>query len=107
MRFVAIAWDADTFYRFLFISPPGATARLDPAFERTARSFHRLSDKEAAGIVPLRIRVVTAHQGDTVDGLARTMPVSQFPKEQLIVLNGMPPDYQLKPGDKVKVISAR
>jgi predicted Zn-dependent protease len=107
VRFVAIAWSEDTFYRFLFISPPNATARLTPAFERTARSLHRLSDSEAASIRPLRVRVVTARQGDTVESLARAMPVDRLQKEQLTVLNGMPADYQLKPGDKVKVISER
>jgi predicted Zn-dependent protease len=107
VRFVAIAWGEGAFYRFLFISPPSATARLAPAFERTARSFHRLSSSEAAAIRPLRIRVATARQGDTVDSLARAMPIDRFQKEQLVVLNGMPTDYRLKPGDKVKVISER
>lgn len=107
VRFVAIAASEDRFYRFLFISPPNATARLSAAFERTARSFHRLSDREVAAIRPLRVRVVTARQGDTIDSLARTMAVERLQKEQLIVLNGMPADYQLKPGDKVKVITDR
>jgi hypothetical protein len=35
------------------------------------------------------------------------MPIDRFQKEQLVVLNGMPTDYRLKPGDKVKVISER
>jgi predicted Zn-dependent protease len=107
VRFVAIAWSEDTFYRFLFVTPPNAMRGLDPAFQRTAQSFHRLSDAEAAAIRPLRVRIVTARQGDTLDSLARMMQVERLPKEQLIVLNGMPADYQVKPGDKVKIVSDR
>jgi predicted Zn-dependent protease len=39
--------------------------------------------------------------------VARAMPVDRLPKEHLIVLNGMPADYQLKPGDKVKIVDDR
>lgn len=107
LRFVAIAWNEDTFYRFLFVAPAGSIARLDPLFERTARSFRRLSAAEAASLRPLRVRVVTARAGDTVESLARAMPVENLHKERFLVLNGMPSDYRLGPGDKVKVISER
>jgi predicted Zn-dependent protease len=107
VRFVAIAWSEDTFYRFLFVTPPNGLRNLDPAFQRTAQSFHRLSEAEAAAIRPLRVRVVTVRQGDTIDSLARMMQVDRLQKEQLIVLNGMPADYQVKPGDKVKIVTDR
>jgi predicted Zn-dependent protease len=107
VRFVAIAWNEDTFYRFLFVTPPQITQRLEPEFQRTANSFRRLSDREVSAIRPYRVRVVTARSGDTVDSLASAMPVAQLRREHFIVLNGMPADYRLKPGDKVKVISDR
>jgi predicted Zn-dependent protease len=107
VRFVAIAWDEDTFYRFLFVAPPNAVGSLAPAFERTAHSFRRLSESEAAAIRPYRVRIVTARAGDTIDSLARSMPLDRLQREQLIVLNGMPANYELKPGDQVKVVRDR
>jgi predicted Zn-dependent protease len=50
---------------------------------------------------------VTARAGDTVDGFVRQMQVDRLPREQFIVLNGMPNEYQIKPGDQVKIVTDR
>ena len=107
VRFVAIRWDAQRFYRFIFAAPPNVSRSLDRAFERTAYSFRRISERDAASVRPLRVRVVTARPGDTLETFVRQMQVDRLPREELIVLNGMPNEYQIKPGDQVKIVTDR
>jgi predicted Zn-dependent protease len=104
IRLVAIRFDASTYYRFLFVSPPNVTGQLAEAFRRTTYSFRRLSEKDVDGIRPMRIRAVTVRPGETVDTLANRMAVPKLRREHFLVLNGLPPDAQLRPGDLVKLV---
>ena len=105
VRLVAVRWADDQVFRFLFVSPPRDTARLDEGFRRTAYSFRRLSASEARALKPLRIRVVEVQPGDTVDRLAARMAVSEFKREWFEVLNGLPPNARLTPGGLVKLVA--
>ena len=50
---------------------------------------------------------MTARAGDTLETFVRQMQVDRLPREQLVVLNGMPNEYQVKPGDQVKIVTDR
>jgi predicted Zn-dependent protease len=105
IRLVAIRFDASTYYRFLFVSPPNVTARVSDAFRRTTYSFRRLGEKEVEGIRPMRIRTVTARPGDTVDTLSARMPFAELRRERFMVLNGLDQPSQLAPGEMFKVVT--
>jgi predicted Zn-dependent protease len=104
LRLVAIRFDPSTYYRLLFVSPPNVTGQLAEAFRRTTYSFRRLSEKEVDGIRPIRVKAVTVRPGDTVDTLANRMAVPKLKREHFLVLNGLPPNAALRPGDLVKTI---
>jgi predicted Zn-dependent protease len=103
-RLVAVAYDADSIYRFLFLTPPRTTARLSEGLRRTTYSFRRLAPAEAAGIHPMRIRIVTAGPGDTGESLAGRQPFDSYSIERLRVLNGLAPGEPISAGEKVKVV---
>jgi predicted Zn-dependent protease len=96
--------DPGIFYRFMFISPPKATAQLEPVFRQTAMSFRRLTAQEAATIQPLRIRAVAVGNGDTIETLARRMAFDRLQRERFTVLNGLFDGAALRPGEHVKIV---
>jgi predicted Zn-dependent protease len=104
-RLVAVRFAADTIYRFTFVSPPALTDRLDADFRRTAYSLRRLSAAEAAALKPLRLRVVTARRGDTVEKLAAPLPFEDYKSERFRVLNGLKPGEEPEPGRRLKIVS--
>ena len=103
IRLLAIRADAQTVYRFLFVTQPGMTERLAADFRRTTYSFRLLEPNEAAAIRPLRIHLVTVGPGDTVQRLAARMPPDGLQQELFQVLNSGP----LRPGEKVKIVAPR
>src|SRR5690606_10142268 len=104
LRPVAIRYDDQTVYRFLFITPPDRTDDLSLALREATYSFRRLTAEEAAGIEPRRVEVGTVRPGDTVEGLARQMPFTDRAEERFRVLNGLSDGDSVTPGQKVKVI---
>jgi predicted Zn-dependent protease len=58
---------------------------------------------EARELRPLRLRVVTAREGDTVDSLAGTMGGVDRPREHFLMLNGLPRGASPTPGQAYKV----
>ena len=106
VRLVAIRYDPERVYRFAFLIPPRLSPRLSLELRRTTHSFRRLSAAEAAGLKPLRIRVVRVGAGDTVASLAARMPYSEHRRERFEVLNGLAPGARLRPGEFVKIIAA-
>src|SRR3546814_14877524 len=56
-RLVALRYDADTIYRFIFASASNRTAALNLPFRETTYSFRRLSDAEEIGRASRRERV--------------------------------------------------
>ena len=105
VRLVAIRADDGTMYRFTFLAPSGTLGRLDPAFQQTAASFHRLNRQEAAQLQPRRVRVVTARPGDTVETFVRRMPQEPYAEELFRIINDLPPGTPIQPGQKVKIIA--
>ena len=68
-------------------------------------SFRRLSEREAAALRPLRVRVVAVEPGETVDSLAARMAFEDFRSERFRVLNGLTPGARLRTGQLVKIVT--
>ncbi len=105
LRGLAIKYDTDTIYRFIFVTPPEQTAGLSEAFRRTTYSFRRLSEAEAADLKPLRLVLHRVASGETSAGLAERMPFDDFRLRRFLVLNGLAEGAPLQPGSIVKLVS--
>ena len=92
-------------YRFMFLSPGGASGAEARAAQETVESFRVLTSAEAASYQPKRIKVVTASSGDSTASLARQMAVDDLPELQFEVLNGLDAGQQPASGSLVKLIS--
>lgn len=104
VRFVAVRWDGQTVYRFLFVTPAGITGSYSEPFRHTTYSLRRLSNAEAAALRPLRLDIVEVRAGDTIESLARRMAYDDLRRERFMVLNGIDNDGQLQPGMLVKIV---
>ncbi|WP_255448511.1 M48 family metalloprotease [Telmatospirillum sp. J64-1] len=105
-RLVAIRFDADTVYRFMFITPPNLTQQMSLDLRKTTYSFRKLSAAEAAAIQPYRLRVVRVRPGDSVESLAARLPYDDgFNLDRFLMLNNLQPGQPLREGQRVKIIS--
>jgi predicted Zn-dependent protease len=104
VRLVAIRYDSNTIYRFVFVAPTNTAGNLVRDFQRTTYSFRKLSSSEANALRPLRIRVVEVRSGDTIDSLSRRMDIAELPRDHFMVLNDITSDADLQPGMLVKLI---
>src|SRR3546814_6710290 len=73
-RLVALRYNADTIYRFIFASASNRTAALNLPFRETTYSFRRLSDAEAAALKPRRLQIYEVQPGDSPAKIAARMP---------------------------------
>jgi predicted Zn-dependent protease len=87
-------------YHFATITPAGRGSTFNSMFN----SMRRLSANEAAQVVPRRIDVVTAGRNDTVQSLAGRMAYGNAQVERFLVLNGLPANAQIVPGEKYKIV---
>jgi predicted Zn-dependent protease len=105
VRLLAIRYDAQQIYRFMFVNPRSQAHLYDEDFKRTTYSFRRLSPEEAAKVKPLRLIVVKAHEGDTPERLGAAMPFNEFNADWFKLLNDIDPGQALKPGQTIKVVA--
>ena len=89
-------------FRVTGMSPPSRFAGRGPAFERAARSFRRLSERERASIRDLRLRIVRARDGERLAALSRRTGNTWTP-EETAVANGLPKGGRLSEGEPVKI----
>ncbi|MGB7420214.1 MAG: M48 family metalloprotease [Erythrobacter sp.] len=90
----------DRAYHFAAITPAGRSNTFASMFQ----SMRRISQAEAAQIVPRRIDVVTVQPGDSVASLARRMAYENGQVERFRVLNALGADDALVAGQKVKLV---
>ena len=88
-----------------------AQARTSAAFsqfqeelESALASFHPITSEEKALARPLRLRVITAHEGLTFAELARRSPLGRFAEGHLSVLNGLYPAGEPVAGQALKIV---
>jgi predicted Zn-dependent protease len=63
-----------------------------------------MSIAESKAARPLRLRVVTVGDGDTVEQLASRMAAVDRKLERFRILNGLQPGDRLNAGDLVKIV---
>jgi predicted Zn-dependent protease len=66
--------------------------------------MRRISQAEAAQVIPRRIDVVTAGANDTVQTLARRMAYDTAQAERFRVLNGLTSSEEVVAGQKYKIV---
>ena len=97
---IAYEFSPQRAYHFLAITPAGRGNVFSPMFQ----SMRRISQREAAGVIPRRIDVVTVQRGDTVASLARRMAYDTAQIDRFRVLNALGQDDILRAGQKVKLV---
>nr|WP_321455679.1 M48 family metalloprotease [uncultured Cohaesibacter sp.] len=91
-------------YRFVFATTePDAT--FESAIAETVNSFQTLTYEQANAFKPLRISIVTAGYGDTVEKMAERMTGTDDKLTLFKILNDIKQDNHLKSGQKVKLIT--
>jgi predicted Zn-dependent protease len=90
-------------YRFIFAAKQRTTESERNARE-TVNSFRRLTLEEIQAARPLRIKVITAQPGDTVESLSHRMSGVDRPAERFRILNGLEQHAQVKPRDRIKIV---
>lgn len=101
-RVYALRFGSDV-YRFIFAAKQKTTESERNARE-TVNSFRRLTLSEIQAARPLRIKVITAQPGDTVESLSHRMTGVDRAAERFRVLNGLEPHAQIKARDRVKIV---
>ncbi|MCC6467170.1 MAG: M48 family metalloprotease, partial [Alphaproteobacteria bacterium] len=104
LRLVAILFDADTIYRFTYITPPALTQSLSFDLRRSTYSFRALTPAEAQQLKPLRLKLVRVVEGDTVESLAQRLAPQDSRDQRFRALNGLGPEEQVQPGQLVKLV---
>jgi len=91
-------------YRILVAVPVG-TGGLDALAQNSRTSFRMLSAAEKANLKPLRIRLVQAGNGDTVESLSRAMLGTTDKPGFFRVLNGLEPGEAVVAGQYYKTVT--
>ncbi len=103
-QLVAIAFDTQTIYRFLFATPPNVTSAMNEGFRRTTYSFRRLAPGEVDNIEPHRLTLRRVQAGESVDLLSARYPFPDHQRRRFQVLNGLTEGQTLVEGQLVKMI---
>ena len=101
-RVYALRFGSDV-YRFIFAAKQKTTESERNARE-TVNSFRRLTLSEIQAARPLRIKVITAQPGDTVESLSHRMQGVDRTAERFRVLNGLDAHAQIKARDRIKIV---
>jgi predicted Zn-dependent protease len=101
-RIYAVRFSSDV-YRFIYATKR-MTPDVDKSFHDSVVSFRRMSLAETSSAKPLRIRIVTVAEGDTVEKLAAQMAIHDRAVERFRVINGLGPNDRVQPGDRVKIV---
>jgi predicted Zn-dependent protease len=102
-RIYAVRFSSDV-YRFIFASKR-LTPDIDKTFHDAVVSFRRMSLAETSSAKPLRIRIVTVGEDDTVEKIAARMSIHDRAAERFRILNGLTATDKVKPGDQVKIVT--
>ncbi len=90
-------------YRFIFAAKQ-KTTESDRNARETVNSFRRLTLEEIQAARPLRIKVINAQPGDTVESLSHRMAGLDRPMDRFRILNGLDAHAQVKARDRVKIV---
>lgn len=91
-------------YRFILAAPrfgQGVAGRG----QSIASTFRELSKADRAKLKPLRLRIIKARAGDSVERLTRKMRGVKNPGILFRTLNGLNDSARMKPGQKIKIVT--
>lgn len=81
-----------------------AYARHKAAMETAMNSFHTMTAQERKQAQPLRIKIITAHAGQTFAALARNSSLGKFAENHLRVINSLYPSGEPVAGQSLKIV---
>jgi predicted Zn-dependent protease len=99
-----IRFQGDQIYRLIF-AVRNLDADTEKRFRAAIQSFRRTTPEEAQAVKPLRIVVVTAQPGDTVESLSNKMAVADHPLEHFELINGLTSAGPLPAGTHYKIVT--
>jgi predicted Zn-dependent protease len=91
-------------YLFGGIATVDSISLFDRDVRSSIRSFRSLSSEEAGSILPNKIMLYVAREGDTWQQLAKQGGYDMVQSETLAIMNGSPFNKQPKPGDRLKIV---
>ena len=97
----AYEFSKNSAFHFATIAPAGRAS----VFSSMYQSLNRMGAKEAAGIKPRKIDVVTVKSGDTISKLSARMAYKNYQQERFLVLNRLRASDGLRAGQKVKIVT--
>jgi predicted Zn-dependent protease len=86
----------------LIMAVRSGSGDLEGIFQRTLATVREVQSQEARDIRPLRLEIVTAREGDTVQSLASRMAVDR-PLDRFLLINGLDRNDALKVGERYKI----
>lgn len=101
---IAVFNTGGSVYRFIFAAKTASPA-FDADFRETWASFKRMTAQQAMRLRTLKIKVVRANVGETVDTMAARMRGVDRPRELFVALNGIDANAPMTVGDWVKLVS--
>ncbi|WP_409337871.1 M48 family metalloprotease [Bartonella bilalgolemii] len=102
--YIAVIPIKNRVFRFL-TAAPHHSKNFEAIAKNTAQSFHFLSPQELRNLPPLRIRIVSVKQRDTVLSLSDKMQDTPHKEKLFRLINGLSPTQALLEGSRVKIIS--
>jgi predicted Zn-dependent protease len=102
MRYVMLRHGEQICYFNLLSEAPDRDRRIDVMID-AARTFHTLSNAEAAMLRPYRLGVISP-AGTTARQLAARMPYADYKLERLLVLNGTDSPTELVSRPQIKIV---
>lgn len=85
-------------------SSRGGVPEADGLFMSVAETLRALKPSEYPLAEPYRIKIQTATADTRLEDYASAMPVEKYPREELLLINGLYPDRRLQPGVLYKVV---
>ena len=76
----------------------------DGEFIKIIFSMERMARDDFQGAKPLKVQVVRAESGTTLESLAAASDLPNYALDQLRVINGLYPKGQPEPGQLIKII---
>lgn len=101
---LAVIQSGDLIYRMIFAAK-ALNDEVEKNFLESIMTFRRITPEEARETHGLRIAIVTAEPGDTVESLAARMVTPNRPLEYFRLLNGLEDADQVTPGERYKIVT--
>lgn len=104
LRLVAISRGRGDMVRFQFVIPNGASAQTVEELKRTTYSFRAMTPADRRAAQPLKVAIVEAESGDTIESLSSRMALDRNRRAWFLTINGLSEGSKVYPGVLYKII---